>query len=742
MSHGPERTLESFRADAALVLARIARARGIDGLRRHNVLNKLVNTLGGTHAVEEALAGPIALPNDAEIEALTKQAIALLKEFPLLKARASAERPQLGLPLEPTPPPPPPPAAAPPPPPPPPPPPVPYTIPLLVDPLFVREMTKPPPGPKPRDLASVEAVDKILERQTSAIVTFFAPGQAAEATVKASGWSAHFELNESLCIVTNPLVGLPGFVKTLDVVSGEHTRSVLASNLRSGKMRIEIPPSSVEYRFTSGIYDEELGPELAALMLPGFTTARATAFRVDANGEGQLLTGAILSPGRTYRILVPPGFEVDAGFVVKELPGEWRCFELTLPKPMPPELSARLLRLNLVTAKTTLDLDFVGVAAREYREGRGGERYACFRPEDAPVVQIGGVETHEPGDLVLFLAGPSGQTRHALPSGRDFLVKVGPLPPGRYALDVLSVQMTREPERLLFEVDERAGRGAGLTGAQAVVELGEKRIAIDGDVVQDVDMTLLDEGNLRITAPPLFRIGARWEGERSRVLQPLFANRAGVVPVADLLKQVEADRASDWLGDLWLDFGEFGRLLLLHHRRPSIHATFGDLARLFEQRARSVKTTIDVSLLRTIWIEPICRLLRYRVAETPPLLDDGEDFPLRPLSTLVLDTAVREGHGVTVERVAALIVCPRGTDLETRAPGTARDVGARLAQREGLSRVVLTDGLSWALWERGRVFPRPPVNFLALFEDETGARTVFNEALLARFEEFIYQFHA
>ncbi len=727
MSKEAERTLEGFRADAAHVLARIARARGIDGLRRHNVLNKLVNILG-THAVEEALTGPIALPNDAEIEALTKQAVALLREYPLLKARASAERPQLTLDLPSAQPLPPPPAPAPPSPP-PQPPPVPYSIPLFVDPLFVREMTKPPPGPKPRDLASAEAVDKILARQTSAITAFFAPGEATGSTAEVSGWSAHFELGETLCIVTGPLAGLPGFVKTLDVVSGDQKTSVLGSNLRSGTTRIEVSPSASEYRFTAGAFDEELGEDLSALTLPGFLTARASAFRIDPSREGQLLTGGILSPGREYRLLLPPGMPTAGigGAHPRRLAGGWGVTALALPRVVPDELRESLSRLGLVVARTTLDVELCGITAREWRLGRNRERYACFRPADTPVVSISGVETRESGELVVFLAGPSGQTRHSLPARTDFLLKLGPLPEGRYALDVLSVDMTREPERLLFEVDARAGRGLGMASAGAVLELGGERIAIDGDVVRDIDATNLDESAVRLTAPPLWRVRARWEGERSRLLPPLYADRLGEVPISELLALTRTERETERVADLWLDLGDIGRVLLRHERAPDVARVRDDLSRLYVERHDAIRHENNLGLVFHVWIEPICRALGYRTGPAAPL-SDGLDGVL----VFVLETIVRQDGQIIVEKPVVLVFGARGLDVATDARGSARDAAARLAQREGVHRAIVTNGFSWALWERGRTLVRPPVDIGAIVEDGAGARL----------DEFIHQFHA
>jgi hypothetical protein len=295
------------------------------------------------------------------------------------------------------------------------------------------------------------------------------------------------------------------------------------------------------------------------------------------------------------------------------------------------------------------------------------------------------------------------------------------LPEGRYALDVLSADMTREPERLLFEVDRRAGRTSALPMAQAALTLGNDRMVINGEVVRLVDLGELDEENVRIEVPPLFRIGARWEGERSRLLSPLFADASGIMPMSDLFGQLGDERVFAYLGELVLDFGEFGRVVLRHQPWPQPQWVWEKLAALFTERVRVAKTTIDPVLMRTVWIEPICRLLRYRLEPILLLLDDVLRSPLQQCSMFVLDTVVHAEHGIKMERRAVLIVCPRGTELAAENPNNLRDMAGQLARRESVTRVFLTDGLSWALCEPGRVFQRPPMNIVDVFRGRNGS---------------------
>ncbi len=626
------------------------------------------------------------------------------------------------------------------------------TLPMLVDPLFARQPPAPPPGqadplffappppppqlrtgevkapprPAPRDLESDAALGRIRERQEAAMTRFFAapaadPGRPEEP----AAWEARLELDGDLFLVAGPLAGLPRFVRTLDVVSGDTRTTVLAANLRSGVCRVRVPPSPAGYSWSAGALDEELGEELAALALAGLSADRATLFRVDALGAGQRLSGTALSPERAYRALVPPGLEVEgiAPEDVRALGGGWRAVELCVPSPVPPGGDAALRRLGLSVAGAALEVDLVGVAAREHREGRGGVRYACFRPEDAPVVRVAGVETWAPGHVVLFLAGPRGQERFPLPAGKEHLVQLGPLAPGRYALDALSLDPAIEPERMLFEVTEGAGRAP--ERAEAAVELGGERIAIEGEVIRELDLGGLDERGLRILTPPLWRVGARWEGARSRPLSPLFADARGEVRAAELLGATRAEREAERVGDLRLDFGDLGALWLRHTRQPALGALRAALLSLLAEREAAVAEEADLGLLRAVWLEPICRALGYEVREAAPL--EGAGFLV-----LALETTAREGDRITTERHAALVLGRRGIDLGSTAPGSARDAASRLSRRDGYARVILTDGFAWALWERGRAFAPAPIDL----------RGALQEGAEGRFEELISRFHA
>jgi hypothetical protein len=721
MSTPEERTLAAWRVEALAVLARAARARGIDGLTRAIPFRRLLNVVGRLE-VELAIPGVAQAPTDAEVDALMHQATSLLGEYPRLKALAQAGPGQKQLSLLAEPPAPAPPAVAPPA---APPSPKPYRMDHLADPLFAREMTD--ARQKLRDLGSPQALAEIHERQQAALTAFFAaPPASASAGAEPRDWSAHFELGDALEIVTSPLTGLPSFIKALTCRTGATPTSVLAANLRSGVSRTRVPPSAAPYTWSAGAFDDDVGEDLKALELPAFPRICATAFRLDATGAGQRLEGMTLSPGRAYRLLVPPGIATPAGRAVPGEGGDWQIVDLELPAPVPAELEEPLARLGFGLAKTGIDVDFTALAAREYRAGRGGERYPCFRPDDRPVIRIAGVDTKLYGEVVLFLDGPEGQRRFELPPGREHLVALGPLPEGRYALDVLAADPARTPERLFFAIDAQAGRAEGAAGGVAHVTIGGERLALDGDVSLELDLAELSEANLRLATPPLHRVGARWEGARSRPLPPLHADAQGEVSVSALLAMTAEERTQERLGDLSLDFGYFGRLTLQHTRDHAPGEAGDRLRALWSERAAAVLAELDAELLATAWLGPVCAVLGYRLREAPALPEGGPAL----LAVFGLETTFRDGERIATEQHAGLLLARRGADLRATGAGSVREAAGKLGKRGGYARVVLTDGLSWGLWERGRSFAAAALD----------VREALGEG--GRAEEMVERFHA
>lgn len=748
---GGDETLAEWRAHARAILIRAERVHGVSGLSSVLVYKRLLNLIPMAEVERARVGEPIFDGREREDEnALRAEAAQVLHAYTRIKALDMARAGRSPAPPEVAP--------------------VPPTVAVaavtiephlpaarggsLVDPLWAGAPRAypgaPPPGvvvsapivtpakPQRRDLTSDEGIARIQHRQEIALTRLFAPPPLREKATDAearAGWSARLELRDTLSMVTSALTGLPRFVKALALTSGEFRAEALGSNLRSGVTRTRVPASAEGYRWLAEGLEEELGDDLAKLNLPGFSLDHATVFRIDATGEGQRLLGLEITPERAYRVLVPPALSVEAfpATEVRNLGGGWHVIELTGSASDTAEVKSRLSALGLIPGEAGLEAELCGIAAREYRIGRSGDRYPCFDPEDRPIVRVSASTV----ESCLFLASTEAQLRFELPVGEDSLVELGPLAPGCYVLDVLTADLQQPSVRLMFEV---ASVPARVCEAWVRVTMGDEILRVEDAASRERDLATLTVApdappSLRIVAPPLWRIGVRWEGARSQAFPPIYADRAGDVDVSGLLLRTEVNRATELLGDLVLDFGDLGTATLRHHRlpdEPSLRARFGAL---LAQRASALESDLDFPLLRAVWVDPVCEALGYGIRD----LDQEAALPGEEASAtphgflgLALVKTVRAGARVTTVRPSALVLVRRGADLRHNVEGSARGFAARLCERHGLTRAVLTDGIRWAHWERGKQFAQSPVD----------VRHALGEAEEAPFSDFLARFHA
>ena len=202
--------------------------------------------------------------------------------------------------------------------------------------------------PKPRkrsgkrDLTSPEGQKKVAERLSKAVEKFFAGlhrtgSETDEIETPEGVWTAHFVCLDAasggLYLEAGPLSGLPSFAKKLPVATGAQTWPAIASNFRTKSWRIAVSPSSEPYRWSSPGFEDDLQEELDTLELNGLSPDAATLFRIDAAGIGFALAGTTVSPGQSYRVLIPPG---KSGVRLPEekvfsLDNNWRVWELSVP---------------------------------------------------------------------------------------------------------------------------------------------------------------------------------------------------------------------------------------------------------------------------------------------------------------------------------------------------------------------------------------------------------------------------
>lgn len=572
-------------------------------------------------------------------------------------------------------------------------------------------------GARRRDVTSVEAQEAIGRRLAQVAGRFFAPQEGAEAAAVETRWEAALLLREDrLLLMVGPLPGLPRFVRELELQAGAARQRVLAANLRAQRFAVAVPPCAEGYRFAAVDFGEELAAELAPLEVPGLSLQRATALRLGVMGEGQVLAGAVLAPGHSYALLVPPTLGEVPLAEALALPSGWRLWQVE--EPMLEAQRELLGRLGLQVAPVGVALRWALAAPRCYGEGRQGERYACFLVGDDPVVEVsrGGAT----GALALFLHGPEGLLRRVLGPAERLLV-LAELPEGRYLLELVPEDGEAELWRLPFAVLAEVPEGPR---CEARLRIGTEALVVDEETAWEGDLTRLGVApEVELWAPPLWPVRTRWRGARPLRGGTLQADEEGRVALAPLLKATEAERQRRRVGDVRMDLGELGQVQLRHRRAADEEDLAERLTALWRERGALVAEAAgQLALLRGAWLEPVCEVLGYALRA----LRQGEGPAVPPgLGVALLEAPLCGEAGWTLRPAAGLIVA---ADPLAQGP---RGFGLVLCRALGLRRVVLTDGLRFALFA-------PELTFLpqwrldrALEDRESGAFQSFLALLLA-----------
>lgn len=583
-----------------------------------------------------------------------------------------------------------------------------------------------------RDVASKEGAEKHRARLAKAVATFFGvpEGPSPEGATPEVGpavWTASLEMDAcdpaALVAVCGPLAGLLSRVKTVTVTGGGETRHVFASNLRSKRWREPIAPSNEPYVWAAVDFEEELAEEMAGLAMAGLAADAATVFRVGPDGVGLRLSGGSVTPGSLYRLVVPPGLagvdlptagggvSVAKDAAIRDAGGGgglsrsgWRVLDVEVPSPVPATLAALLGKLGVGIGADAYAARWAVTCPREYRAGRGGEAYPCFGPEDVPVLFVEGPETLIEGDLRVVVEGEGESLDLPLPAGERWFVEMAGLAPGKYVAEVLPLRTSLETTRLFFGVD------AATRGLPAAVF--DVRASFEGEGASfegEADLAALgtEARPLVVRAPPFWPVYATWQSVGRTRGRPVFAGEDGQVDVGALLSGSERRRADDPVGDLTIDAGELGAVVL-RHRRDLVEAARAALPALVRERAQAVAAMAgEHELLRKVWLEPVLALLGYRMRALPELamFDVAAGF-----GATWLDTTLRRGAGFERRTVSVLVIPPARLALSGSAPvaEACKTEALRLCKKLGVDEAIVTNGRVWAkVHARGRLVPTP-----------------------------------
>lgn len=579
-----------------------------------------------------------------------------------------------------------------------------------------------------RDFATPAGQKKVAERLSDAVDKFFdgtaKTGSEVETTGEAEKvWTARFICLDAagggLCLEAGPLNGLPPFAKKLQVASGSQTWPTIASNFRTKSWRIAVCPSNDPYQWSSPGFEDELDEELGPLALDGLSANAATLFRIDAAGIGLVLAGTTISPGQSYRLLIPPeksGVQLSEGGVFT-LDSGWQLWELSIPSVPDGTLQAALDDLGISIGKSQPAISWVIVPPALYRSAPSGESYPCFSTEHHPVLSIQGVEAEEDGEVTVFLSGDSQLQTLPLPKGESWTIELVDLQPGRYMVEVMHSSISIEPARLSFAVEEKPRAKVSSRVTAGVVGLCYEIDAAASAVIPcEFSLFAGEDAGLTVQGPPLWPVTVTWESGKSRRLGIRALERDGSLNIDELISLSENLSLCCRVANLVIDFRELGRLTLQLDRVTDPDELAETLRLMVNQERATVEgLTGQFPLLRSLWLDQLLQKLNYRIGEFTP--DEMEGAPTGITALKLIETSRSPQGEVRDDLRRVLIVTTISADFLDKSSGSARAFAESMCWKHEVFEALITDGLRWFLHRRGNKLPRPIWDLRDLMSD-------------------------
>jgi hypothetical protein len=275
--------------------------------------------------------------------------------------------------------------------------------------------------------------------------------------------------------------------------------------------------------------------------------------------------------------------------------------------------------------------------------------------------------------------------------------------PGTYAIDLVPADPRAARQRLCFAIDAQPPEPPP---ADAWITLGPERLALTltPEARLPVDLSTIAHQGLGAQLPPLWRLDLRWSGADRLALGTLFADPHGELASEELLERVRGVCEAEPCGNLELDAGELGRLVLEHDRAVVADEVASSIGRfLVERRTALELAASEPDLLREALLLPLCASLGFRV---------GQPQPLGPATLMPLESATREAGRVLRARRAALVQLPPTAGGGLGSPEGALRLGREALDRLGVDRAFCTSGPVWMLVERGRRLAHAPLDLL------------------------------
>jgi hypothetical protein len=491
-----------------------------------------------------------------------------------------------------------------------------------------------------------------------------------------------------------PLPGLWSFVKRLRLRGRDWDAQVLASNARLRPTQIAVPPASGPWSVDAVGFEDDPDVDLSMLTLPGIDRP-ALMFRVDAAGTGRLVAGDSVAPGQHYRILLSPVCwgGLKAQVAEMELSAGWRLIELAIGWESRDDVKALLVELGIAVGNRKPSLLPLSVPPK-WRANAQGTLYPCYEAGRSAVVAVDGLSDDDlPGASVFIHGNKQLYALHGLEGDR--LLEIRDAAEGQYICSLVHEQKAISRAYLPFAVISSAPCAPS---AACSISIGSKDLkTVPGTRVESGLLDLADaavEASLELKCPPGWCVAVSWKDLACQYLGQVHADAAGCIAEVELFGMFRERCRQYQVGDVVLDFGELGVIVLRHRQERSPAVVRQKLTEAIDAKRQTVlKLTGQFTTMLQVWLEPLCSILGYQEVVSVP------DQPEPPGHAVAYSlVCVRRSPTEYVHSVPRLLILVENVQATMGAELLAWC--DELCAQEDVREMLLCDGLRWALRKR------------------------------------------
>lgn len=487
---------------------------------------------------------------------------------------------------------------------------------------------------------------------------------------------------------------LPSFVRRIELVAGSSRQAMLAGNLKARENLVPVAPETEGYRLEAPGFDE-VKEELDALTFKPLTTAEPLFFAVDADNIGRRLKGSVLSPGRQYRLILPPGQQ--------NLPATTDCYQngwaqvefVFKPDLMPTWLNELLSSLNFAAGTEAISTLWCDEIPTIWKKNAAGESYPCFSTGQHPVLLVSGCETAA-GEMSAYLSGPGINEQIRRPAGVEWRIRISELPAGQYGLKILHRRTRFTPLHVFFAVDDAPPAlpefQITLWQDEKAMPLSELNQGTQPDLTARLNGT--DSSTLLLQGPPCWPLAVHWSEDRRRHSIYQHFSDAGFFDLGEQIARLGHYLANTPLGELIIDVGELGAARITYRRWKHPEARIAALKKEIAEKSPMLPAIVaDPARLLHFFIMPLLNILGIRCLAMANQEIDG----IKAASSHALYTLRLQKDRVSRVDYAMLLLVPNLKDVDIKNAQLAARMAA-LGNEFSFDRIILVDGSNWLLF--------------------------------------------